>query len=198
MWAKLSAYFFRGLFTLLPLLITVWLLLFIFNFFDGILGGVINLIIGHSIPGLGFAITVVIILLTGVLVTYVLGERLFKFGEALLYKVPIIKSIYSSAKQINDVLFMQKKEEEDYRHACVVEYPSPGIYSLGFITSEVAQEIEKKTTGTKMVNVFIANTPTPATGFLIMLPVSKVKVLEMHLDEAFKYVVSGGVLKPSK
>ena len=197
MWATISRYFIRGLFALLPLLVTIWLLLFLFNFFDGILGGIITLVIGHPIPGLGLVITIFIILFTGFLVTHIMGERLFKLGEAILYRVPIIKSIYSSAKQVNDVLFM-KKGAQEYRKPCIVEYPSKGIYSIGFVTSEAAKEIEKKMMKGKMVNIFIANTPTPATGFLIMMPVSRIKVLNMRMDDAFKYVVSGGVLRPKQ
>ncbi len=197
MWAKISGYFFKGLFTLLPLFVTVWLVFFMFNFLDGILGGVVNLITGKHIPGLGFAATIILIFITGFLVTYIIGEKIFKLGEWVLYRLPIIKSIYSSAKQVNDVLFMEKGEG-GYRKACIVEYPRKGIYSIGFVTSEVAEEIKKKTQKKKMVNIFIANTPTPATGFLIMVPAATVKLLDMRIDDAFKYVVSGGVLKPRK
>jgi uncharacterized membrane protein len=195
MWSKLTAYFLRGLFTLLPLLVTIWLILLIFNFLDGILGEIFTMVLGKHFLGLGFAVTVVIILFTGILMTHMLGEKLFKLGEAILYRVPIVKSIYASVSQVNDVLFM-KKETREYRKACLVEYPSKGIYSIGFVTSQAAAEIEKKATGKKMVNIFIANTPTPATGFLIMVPASKIKLLNMRLDDAFRYVVSGGVLKP--
>jgi len=195
MWSKISGFFFKGLFTLLPLFITIWLIFFMFNFLDGILGGVIELIAGRPIKGLGFAATILLIFITGILVTYLVGQKIFKLGEWILYKLPIIKSIYASAKQVNDVLFMQKTAGE-YRKACVVEYPRKGVFSIGFVTSEVADEIKNKANEDKMVNIFIANTPTPATGFLIMVPSSEVKLLDMRMDDAFKYVVSGGVLKP--
>jgi uncharacterized membrane protein len=195
MWAKLSGYFLRGFFALLPLFITIWLLIFMFNFLDGILGAIFDMVLGRHIPGLGFAVSVLLIFLTGFIITHILGQRLFTFGERILYRVPIIKTVYSSVKQVNDVLF-QKKEHDDYRKACVVEYPRQGIYSIGFVTSEAAKEIEMKSGKGKMVNIFIANTPTPATGFLIIMPSEHVKLLDMKIEEAFKYVVSGGVLKP--
>lgn len=194
MWQKISSYFFRGLITLLPLLVTIWLLWFAFSFLDGILGGMIGLIVGRPVPGLGFVITIVLIMLTGYFATYIIGAKAFKFGEELLYRVPIVKSIYSATKQINDVLFTQKSADE-YRRACIVEYPRKGVWSVGFVTSDAAAEIEAKAKE-KMINVFIANTPTPATGFLVMVPAREVILLDMKIEEAFKYVVSGGVLKP--
>jgi uncharacterized membrane protein len=195
MWHKISGYFFRGLITLLPLLVTVWLLMTMFNFLDGILGTALTMIIGRRIPGLGLVVIILLVFLVGFFATYIIGARLFKFGEELLFRVPIVKSIYSAVKQINDVLFMQKSADE-YRRACIVEYPRKGIWSIGFVTSDAALEIEAKAKE-KMINVFVANTPTPATGFLIMVPARDVILLDMKIDDAFKYVVSGGVLKPS-
>lgn len=193
----ISAYFLRGIFTLLPLFITIWLLFFMFSFLDGILGGIIALFVGHYYPGLGFAITLLLTFVTGFLMTYLIGERLFRLGESIITRVPIMKSIYSSAKQVNNVLFQQKEARTPHR-ACVVEYPRKGIYSIGFVTSNAAAVIRKKTRGKKMINVFIPNTPTPATGFLIIVPAREVKLLDMRIDDAFKYVVSGGVLQPKR
>ncbi|MBU0501966.1 MAG: DUF502 domain-containing protein, partial [Candidatus Margulisbacteria bacterium] len=96
---------------------------------------------------------------------------------------------------INDVLFMQKHADE-YRRACIFEYPRKGLWSIGFVTSDTAVEIEAKAKE-KMINVFVANTPTPATGFLVLVPAREVILLDMKIEEAFKYVISGGVLKPS-
>lgn len=194
MWNKLSNYFLRGLITIMPLLVTIWLLWFMFSFFDSILGNIITLFAGHPLPGLGFLVTVVLILTTGYFATHVFGAKIFELGEQVLYHVPIVKSIYTSAKQINDVLFIHKGAHE-FRRACLVEYPRKGLYSVGFVTSDAAAEIEAKAK-TKLINIFIPNTPTPATGFLIMAPAQEVILLEMKTDEAFKYVVSGGVLQP--
>ncbi|MCX5726325.1 MAG: DUF502 domain-containing protein [Candidatus Saganbacteria bacterium] len=195
-WSAISASFFRGLITILPLLITVWLLWILFSFADGVLGKLIELIVGRPLPGVGFLIVIVLIFLTGILTTFIFGEKMILFGERALTKLPIVKSIYMSVKQINDVLF--QKRGKGYQRACVVEYPRKGIYTVGFITGEAAKEIEKKTNTKGLVNIFIANTPTPATGFLIAVPAKEVKLLDMRIEDAFKYVVSGGVLKPSK
>ncbi|MDI6731683.1 MAG: DUF502 domain-containing protein [Candidatus Margulisbacteria bacterium] len=195
MWQKPSAYFFRGLITLLPLLVTIWLLYFMFTFLDSILGNVIYLFLGHPIPGVGFVVTIALIFLVGYFATYIFGAKLFQLGEELICRVPIVKNIYSAAKQINDVLFIHKGTDE-FRRACLIEYPRKGIWSVGFVTSDAAEEIEAKVSE-KMINIFIANTPTPATGFLVIVPAREVILLDMKIDDAFKYVVSGGVLKPS-
>ncbi len=194
MWNKIGNYFLRGLVTLLPLLVTIWLLWFMFSFLDGILGNIIALFVGHTLPGLGFLITIGLILMTGYFATHVFGAKIFKLGEQILYHVPIVKSIYASAKQMNDVLFIHKGAHE-FRRACLVEYPRKGIFSMGFVTSDAALEIEEKTKS-KLINIFIPNTPTPATGFLVMVPAQEVILLDMKTDGAFKYIVSGGVLQP--
>jgi len=195
MWQKISATFFRGLITLLPLLITIWLLFFFYNFLDGILGNIISVFLGHHIPGLGFALIIALILFVGAIAPHFIGERLIKWGDQMMSKVPLVKSIYSSVKQVNDVLFMER-DSAAFNRACLVEYPRKGIWSVGFVTSDAAAEIESKAGQHKMINVFVANTPTPATGFLIVVPSSEVQLLDMKIDDAFKYVISGGVLKP--
>ena len=192
---KLSTTFIRGLIVLLPLLVTIWLLFFFYNFLDGILGNIISVFIGHHIPGLGFVLIIALILFVGFISPMILGKRMIKFGDDIMIKVPVVKSIYSSVKQINDVLFMEK-ETQGFNRACIVEYPRKGLWSVGFVTSEAASEIIKKARSSKMINVFIANTPTPATGFLVVVPMKDVKLLDMKIDDAFKYVISGGVLKP--
>lgn len=196
MWQKISSYFIRGLIALLPLLVTIWLLWFMFSFLDSILGNIFAVFIGHPVPGLGFIVTIALVFVAGYFATHIFGAKLFQFGDELLYRIPIVKSVYAAAKQVNEVLFHEKTAEE-YRRACLIEYPRKGIWSIGFITSDAAAEIEAKAKE-KMINVFIANTPTPATGFLIMVPAREVILLDMKIEDAFKYVISGGVLRPSE
>lgn len=193
---KISAAFLRGLIVLLPLLVTVWLLFFFYNFLDGILGNIISIFIGHHIPGLGFILIIALILFTGLVSPLIIGKRMIKVGDEVMTSVPFVKSIYSSVKQVNEVFFI-KKDAQGFNRACIIEYPRKGVWSVGFVTSEAAKEIEKRSgSRSKMVNVFIANTPTPATGFLVVMPSKDVKLLDMKIDDAFKYVISGGVLKP--
>lgn len=197
MWTKISNLFFRGIIVLLPLFITVWLLWFMFSFMDGILGGILSLTFGHPVPGLGFIITITIIISAGYLADYFIGEKFFKLIDNLLIKVPIVKTVYSSAKQINDSLF-QTGASKGFTKACLVEYPRQGVYSVGFLTARTSQEILKNTGKKDMVNVFIPNTPTPATGFLVIVPQNEVIMLDIKTEEAFKLIVSAGVLQPKE
>jgi uncharacterized membrane protein len=194
MWQKIGSYFLRGLITLLPLLVTIWLLWFMYSFLDGILGNIIAVFVGHPVPLLGFLLIIGLIFLTGYLTAHLIGARVFSWAEAFILHIPIVKNIYSAAKQVNEVLFTHKGAE-DFRRACIVEYPRKGIWSLGFVTSDASAEIEAKAKE-KMINVFIVNTPTPATGFLIMVPAREVILLDMKTEDAFKYVISAGVLRP--
>ena len=194
MWSRLSSYFFNGLVVLLPLFVTVYLLRLMFSFADGFLGEFIGLMAGRTIPGVGFLASIFLILFTGFLAAHVFGEKLIQLAERLLFRVPIVKGIYGAAKQVNDVLF-QKEGKSEFRRPCVIEYPRSGIYSIGFMTSEVAEELGLGDLG-DLVNIFIPNTPTPATGFLIMVPKKDIKPLAIGFDEAFRLVVSAGVLKP--
>lgn len=197
MWSAISSRFFKGLAVMLPLLITIWLLLFLFSFMDGILGGVITLFIGRPAPGFGFIITLVLIFVAGYFTDYIMGNKILGVMDNLLFRVPIVKGIYSSAKQINDVFF-QSGGTKEFKKACVVQYPREGIFSVGFITTVAAQEIQQKTNTDKLLCVFIPNTPTPATGFLIMLPAKDIIMLDMKAEDAFRLIVSGGVLKPAE
>ncbi len=197
MWSQVSKYFFKGLIILLPFLITLWLLKFIFSFMDDILGSLLTVLFGRPIPGLGLLITLAIVFITGYFANYIVGERLIQAFERFMFKVPIVKSIYSSAKQVNEVLF-QSGDSKGFNKACLVQYPRLGIYSIGFLTNEAGREINEKANKTDLVCVFIPNTPTPATGFLIMVPRSELIMLDIKIDEAFKMIVSGGALTPKK
>jgi len=196
MWEKLGKYFLNGLIAMLPVFVTVWLSWIIFTFADGFLGGFISSTTGFYFPGVGILAALVLILFVGFLTTYVFGKRVLRRGERILYKLPLINALYSSIKQINRILFLQK-ETKAFRRACAVEYPRKGIYSIGFVTGPGVPDIKKKNRR-EYINVFIPNTPTPATGFMIVVPASEVIMLDMKLEDAVKLIVSGGVLTTTK
>ena len=178
---------------LLPLVITIWLLYSIFTFLDGILGGYISKIIGRHIPGLGILVSFVFVIIFGYLATAIFTRRILRFGENLLYKLPLINMVYSSVKQINRLLFLQKKTRA-FKRVCAVEYPRKGIYALGFVTGEGIRELKRKRKD--LINIFIPSSPTPATGYTIIVPKRDVIMLDMKIDDAIKLIVSGGVLTP--
>lgn len=195
--SKIKRYFFTGFLIILPAFITAYVLYVIFMFIDGIWGKVINFYLrkylGFAIPGLGFILGILTILAVGFVATNLLGKRLFSFFEHIFRKFPVIKMIYDPAKQI--VESFTSREKPAFKKVVLVEYPSKGIWSVGFLTNDGFKEAEEKA-GEELLHVFIATTPSPLTGFLILVPRRNVKILDMPIEKGIKLVVSGGIVKP--
>jgi uncharacterized membrane protein len=185
--------FITGLFVTVPIGITIFILKFLFNLADGILGSYIDdffsLIAHHDLhmPGLGMITGAVVIYFTGLLATNVLGSRMLKFSEDLLTKIPIVNSIYSSSKQLIKVFHEGKSS---YRRAVFVEWPRPGVKAIGFVTAEVVQD------GVSMVVVYLPTMPNPTSGFALYFRAEEVHDSGMTVEDAVKFVVSGGVVVP--
>jgi uncharacterized membrane protein len=192
MLGKLGKIFVTGFFALLPVLITIWVITFIFSFADGILGGYIKEMTGHSIPGIGIIAILLASFFVGIISNYILGHEFLHLSEEILNKLPIVNTIYSSAKKINEVLFLQKTKSTGKR-VVAVEYPRKGLWSLGFSTGSGPSELVKRKR-TKFTNVFIPNTPAPATGFLIVVPTKDVIFLDMPVEDALQLIISGGAI----
>jgi uncharacterized membrane protein len=138
-----------------------------------------------------FALAVVLISLTGVLARYYFGKRLIAWADNAMLHVPVLNKIYGTIKQVDEAFTSGKKSS--FKTVVLVEYPREGIYSVGFITSEQADEVEQKT-GKKCVCIFIPTTPIPTGGFLIIVPEEKVIKLDMSVAEGFKYIISVGAI----
>ncbi len=194
---KLKRYFITGLLTILPIFLTLFILNIIFRLIDNIIGRIINSYLkaafGFSIPGLGFIMAVLIILVTGFVVSHLLNKRALPLIERWFLKLPGIRQIYPSIKQI--VGFIFSKDKAVFRKVVLVEYPSKGIWSVGFMTNEGFREAEELT-GQELVHVLIGSTPSPWSGFFILVPKNAVKFSEMSAEEGVKLIVSGGILKP--
>lgn len=195
---KLKRYFITGLLTILPTFLTIYILLIIFRLVDNIIGRIINSylkeVFGFSIPGLGFILAIVIIIVTGFAVSHLLSKRALPLIERWFLKLPAIRHIYPSIKQIIGFLF--SKDEALFKKVVLVEYPSKGIWSVGFMTNEGFREAQELT-GQELVHVLIGSTPSPWSGFFILVPKSAVKFLQMSAEEGIKLIVSGGILKPA-
>ena len=193
----LRRYFGTGLLITLPAFFTVYLIYVVFRFIGGILGKVINFYLkkslGFSIPGLGIILGVIVVTLIGFVATNYFGKRLFKALEIWFLKFPFIRRIYPAAKQIVDSFI--SRESPAFKKVVLVEYPSKGIWSLGFLTSESFDEAIKKT-GEDLVHVFIATTPSPLTGFLILVPKNNIKPLDISIEDGVKLIISGGIVRP--
>lgn len=194
----MNRYFITGLLVLTPLAITVWLL--------GTLIGVMDqsllllpeawhphTFIGRDVPGLGAILTVVIILTTGVIATNFFGKRLIHFWERLLARVPVVKSIYYSVKQVSDTLFSDSGQA--FRQALLVQYPREGSWTVAFLTGKPGGDVANHLLG-EYVSVYVPTTPNPTSGFFLMMPKKDVIELDMSVDEALKYIISMGVVVP--
>jgi uncharacterized membrane protein len=189
----LKGTFFAGIFIVIPFGITVFILKFLFNFADGIFGSHLDGLIvlygrsdGH-IPGIGMVTGAVFIYLTGLVATNVIGKRLLKFGDDLMARIPLVKSIYTSSKQLIKVF---KEGGSSYRRAVFVEWPRPGVRAVGFVTAEVERG------GENLVVVYIPTMPNPTSGFALWFRECDVYESGMTVEDAVKFVVSGGVVIP--
>jgi uncharacterized membrane protein len=150
-------------------------------------------ILGFRIPGLGILLTVTLLLVTGFLAANLIGRRLVSLWESILGRIPLVNKIYSGAKQVAETVFSDKTQA--FRKVLLIEYPRRGSWSLAFLTSEKLGEVQAKT-GKEVLCVFVPTTPNPTSGFLIMVPKEDVVELRMTVEEAFRMIISLGVLVP--
>ena len=151
---------------------------------------------GFKIPGLGLLLTFLFIVFIGVIGRAYIGKWLIKVGEEFIHKIPLISGVYSAIKQLMDTIFRsQEGSHAEKRKVVMIEFPRQGMYSIGFVTSTAQGETQEKTSK-KVVNVFIPTTPNPTSGFFVMLPEHELIHLEMTVEEAFKLIISGGIVVP--
>ncbi|MCM8790712.1 MAG: DUF502 domain-containing protein [Candidatus Omnitrophica bacterium] len=194
---KLKHYFGAGLLVILPAFITIYVLFLIFRFIDGIWGRVINSYLrqnfGLVIPGIGIIIGLCTVVIIGFIATNFVGKRFIHILENWFLRFPLVKQVYPAIKQI--VVSLISQEHSAFKKVVMVEYPSKGIWSVGFLTNDSFKEAQEKT-GEELLHVFIGTTPTPLSGFLILVPKKSVKILDMPVEEGIKLIVSGGIVKP--
>ncbi len=149
---------------------------------------------GISIPGFGIIIGVLILILTGVFAANLFGRKLVGFWEAILGRIPLVRTIYSSVKQVLETLF--SSNSESFRRVVLIEYPRKDIWSLGFQTNE-ALSAAREASGKELVSVFVPTTPNPTSGFIIMLPAEDITQLDISVEDGFKFIISMGVIVPN-
>lgn len=187
----LKGKFLAGLFVVIPVGITIFILKFLFNFADGILGShldyLLELLIHRDlhIPGLGMITGALVIYLAGLLATNVLGNQLLHSADELLSHIPLVRSIYTSSKQLMKVF---REGKTSYRRAVFVEWPRLGVKAIGFVTAEVVRD------GVNLVVVYVPTMPNPTSGFALFFREEEVCDCGMSVEEAVKFVVSGGVV----
>lgn len=190
LWRFLRKYFLTGLLILLPLIITGYVLVFSFNLVDGILRNFIQLLTGRTIPGAGFLIMIGLVFLAGLFGTNVVGRKLLAWGEEVLRRIPVVKSIYTATKQVMEAFALQRREA--FQRVVLLEYPRRGLYSLGFITGEAPAEVKGRIKK-DLLNVYLPATP-PTAGVFLIAPREELVFLEMSVEEGLKLLVSGGII----
>jgi uncharacterized membrane protein len=151
--------------------------------------------IGINLRGVGVIIFLVFTVLVGWVAKGLIGRSLILFGESLVNRMPVVRSIYSGVKQIAETVFAQS--ERSFEKACLVQYPRKDIWAIGFISTEARGEInEKAQTGSDLLSVFVPTTPNPTSGFLLYFPREDVIELDMSIEDAAKLVISAGLVYP--
>ena len=182
---KLRTQFGAGILVIVPIIITVLLLVWLFGYIDNIAQPVAKSLLGRTIPGLGFALTVVLIYLTGVVATSVIGKRLVGYIESLLARVPLFRYLYTGIKQI--MVSFTTSGETKFLQVVLVEFPKKGMRVLGFVTSESRLE-----SGEKLLTVFIPTSPNPTSGYLEIVRENDIIRTNISIDDALKMVLSAG------
>jgi len=190
----LRRYFLSGILVIVPLIITIWVLRFLFGKIDGLLSPYLTEVLGYKIPGLGIVATIILIFLAGFLTASVIGSRLFKIWEIFWIKTPLVRTIYGSSKRLVEAL--TTTEKESCKQVVLVEFPRRGMFCLGFMTKEIT--LERKDTKGELVAVYIPSTPTPFSGWTMLFPKEDVVPLDMTVEEGIKFFVSGGIAAPEK
>ncbi len=182
---RVRAHFLAGILVVIPVLATVLILKWLFEWVDDILQPIIRQLVGRPIYGLGFLSTVVFVYVAGFVTTHFGGRRLVVFGESLLRRVPIVRPMYNGFKQIVESFAAPRKT--GFMEVVLVEFPRKGMLMLGFVTNE-----EFDTTGRKLINVFVPTAPNPTSGFLQIVREEDLVRTNIPVDDALKMVVSAG------
>jgi len=199
-------YIIAGLLVWLPLAVTVWLLGTVLGIVDGLFGWVLSvtqavlpdaahgfLEMLRHIPFLGLVLVAAALLLTGIFAANIVGQWWLRQGGRVLNRIPIVKSIYSSVRQVSDTLFSSSGNA--FREAVLVQYPRPGSWTIAFVTGRPGGEAAEYLSD-DYLSLYVPTTPNPTSGFFLMVPRADVIALRMSVDEALKYIISMGVVAP--
>ncbi|MDD5175220.1 MAG: DUF502 domain-containing protein [Sterolibacterium sp.] len=194
----MKKYFITGLLIWVPLAITAWVLALIVRTMDQSLLLLPTSIrpetlLGFYLPGIGAILTLLVVFVTGLITANIIGQRLVRFWEGVLSRIPVVKSVYYSVKQVSDTLFSSSGDA--FRKALLVEYPRPGSWTIAFMTGLPGGDVMQHLRG-DYVSVYVPTTPNPTSGFFLMMPREDVIELDMSVDEALKYIISMGVVAP--
>lgn len=187
---KIQSYFIAGVLVFVPAVATIGLVYFLFKYVDDFLGQ----LFGVTFPGAGLVLTALICLIFGVITQNVVGKKILDWIGKLLEKVPVISSVYTGIKQVADV-FM-KDQKSAFKRVVMLEYPKEDCWVIGFVTADFTMKVEGDIKEKdSMVTVFVPTTPNPTSGFLLILPKSKIIDMNIDIDVAMKVIISGGIVQ---
>ena len=194
---RLRNYFISGLLFWIPLALSVLLIKFFLEIVNNLVPtrllpeSLLNL--DTTIPGSGIVLVILVILITGALVTNILGRKLLDLWERALNKIPGFRNIYNALKKISSTVL--NTSSDSFRKAFLIQYPSKGIWVIAFQSGDYKGEV-KSIIGKDVINLFVPTTPNPTSGFFVMIPKKDAVELQMSVEEAFKLVISAGVVTP--
>ncbi|HZC56974.1 MAG TPA: DUF502 domain-containing protein [Xanthobacteraceae bacterium] len=198
--SRIRTYFLTGLVVAGPAAVTLWLIWWFVTWVDNLVRPLIPVdyrpetYLPIKIPGTGLIIVFVALTLLGFLTANFIGRKLVEFGESLLHRMPIVRPIYRTAKQIFHTLF--SKSESSFRKVALVEFPSPGMWSLVFLTQSPTKEISSHLPAAEHVSAFMPCTPNPTTGFFFYVPKRDVIDLDITVEQAMTVIMSAGIVQP--
>ena len=196
----LRGYLLAGLIVWTPILITIWVIGFIVELLDSSIALLPDSyqpahFLGANVPGMGVIFSLAVLLVTGIIATNFLGQRLVLWSELFLDKIPLVRSIYNTSKQVMQAVFSSNSHA--FRKVVLVEYPRKDIWTLAFQTGTNVNTFGKDL-GEDMISIFVPTTPNPTGGFLLLVSRSQVKEVSLSVDDALKYIISLGVMQQNK
>jgi uncharacterized membrane protein len=198
--SRIRTYFLTGLVVAGPVAVTLWLVWWFVTWVDGLVRPFIPVAyrpetyLPVQIPGLGLIIAFLALTLLGFFAANLIGRKLVDFGESILSRMPVVRPIYRTTKQIFQTLF--SKSESSFRRVALIEFPSPGMWSLVFLTQSPTEEIAGRLPASEYVSAFMPCTPNPTTGFFFYVPKADVIELEITVEQAMTVIMSAGIVQP--
>ena len=199
---KFRRFFLTGLLVTAPIIITIYVTWLVITFIDI---KVANLLpeyldfrkaLPYQVPGIGLLIVIFVITFIGAITPGLIGRNLLKLGEMILFKTPVIRTVYSSIKQIMETVM--STNSKSFKEVVLVEYPRKDIWVIAFVTSSVKGEIDNKIKKSDLVSIFVPTTPNPTSGFLLFVAKKDLVYLDMPVEQAVKLVISGGIVSPKQ
>ncbi len=189
----LGRIFLAGLLVILPIGLAIWVTIWLFTLIDGLLQPLIEFFFDTEMPGLGFAITLVLIYFIGLFASNLVGKRLIVLGETVLNRIPVFRQLYIGIKRVVSGLSGTSIDKAAFREVVLIEFPREGMQTIGFVTNEI-----KDKHGQKLLAVYIPTAPLPTSGYFELVTEDKIVRTDISVDMAMQMVISSGIISPKE